>query len=146
MLTYSNKSIFESDAQWLVNPVNCVGVMGKGLAAKFKAKYPIVYDMYRKDCQSGCYYPGFVCFYYLPGIYSVLICNFATKYHWADLSKLEWIEKGLQNFANEYTHRRVKSIAFPKLGCGNGGLDWKKVRPLMVKYLGDLPLDVTIHL
>lgn len=133
------KSIFEHDKNtWLVNPVNCVGVMGKGLALEFKKRYPAMCAQYKEDCLDGTWKPGEVLGYTQWNIYC-----FPTKFHWKDPSKLEWVRIGLCNLLEEYpTH----SIAFPKLGCGLGGLAWKDVHEYIRAFALLAPCEtVYIH-
>ena len=143
MITYVRTNIFESNAQVLVNTVNTVGVMGKGLAKEFKRLYPEMFKQYQKFCEEGQLTVGKLQVYKTPNKW---VLNFPTKANWRHPSKLEYIEQGLQKFVDNYERLGVKSVAFPMLGCGNGGLSWEdEVKPLMEKYLGDLPIEVFIH-
>jgi O-acetyl-ADP-ribose deacetylase (regulator of RNase III) len=142
MLLYHRTSLLESTAQTVVNTVNCVGVMGKGLAAEFKKKFPDMFKTYKSICESGLLEPGKL---WLRKADEQWILNFPTKLHWRNPSKLEWIESGLHKFTQEYDQRGITDIAFPRLGCGNGGLDWEEVRPMMEHYLSKLPIRVYIH-
>jgi len=150
MITYiQNGDIFESSAQILVNPVNTVGVMGKGLALEFKKRYPDMFKTYKKICDEKEIEPGRL---YICLGKNHLILLFPTKEHWKDSSKIEYIDDGLRTFCLEllpflveFAGRDIKSIAFPKLGCGNGGLDWEDVKPVMERWLNDLPIDVFIY-
>ena len=135
--------IFESKMNTLVNTVNCVGVMGKGIAQIYKKKYPKMFEEYKAQCinkeiHTGCLYP-----YYEDG--SVLVLNFPTKEHWRSPSKLEYITKGLDWFVDNYSKLGITSIAFPPLGCGNRGLDWDTVGPVMYKKLMNLPIEIEIY-
>ena len=144
MLTYIVGDIFQSPAHVLVNTVNTVGVMGKGIAKKFKAIYPEMFEQYRRLCESKKLTVGKVWLYKTPNKW---ILNFPTKTTWRKPSELEYIEAGLKAFVNGYAERGISSIAFPTLGCGNGELDWnKQVRPVMEKYLKRLPIDIFIYL
>lgn len=142
MIEYVKTSIFESPAMALVNPVNCVGVMGKGLALEFKKRYPAMFQDYKEACEAGILEPGIV--HYYP-IGDKVIINFPTKRHYRNESKPWYISAGLHYFARTYEAYRITSVSFPKLGCGNGGLDWEMVKPIMEKYLGKLPIAVYIH-
>ena len=143
MIKTAAGDIFKSEAECIVNPVNCIGVMGKGLALKFKRKYNKMFIDYVMRCREGQVKTGQPYLYKAEGR---LILNFPTKQHWRDPSKLEYIEAGLKYFARNYRTWEITSIAFPKLGCGCGGLDWEKdVKPLMYKYLGDFE-DITVYL
>ena len=141
MITYSSKSIFDSEAQTLVNPVNCVGVMGAGLAKEFKVRYPAMFESYSKACKVGLLTPGML---QLHKTNSKWILNFPTKTDWRVGSTLGWIEAGLGKFASSYKEVGITSVAFPEIGCGLGGLDWDDVRALMCKYLDNLDIPVEI--
>lgn len=143
MLKYVRGDIFNSPAQVLVNTVNTVGVMGKGIALSFKKKYPEMFTIYRKACDKHQLVIGKLMLWYGPDHW---ILNFPTKEHWRSPSKMEYIEKGLMAFQRKYADYNITSIAFPKLGCGNGELDWEQVKPLMEKYLKELPIDIYIYL
>ncbi|HEU5375402.1 MAG TPA: macro domain-containing protein [Ktedonobacteraceae bacterium] len=138
---YLKGDIFTSNAQVIVNTVNCKGVMGKGLALAFKQKYPDMFAIYERDCQSGKLQIG------RPTLYqksTPWILNFPTKNHWRFPSKLEYIEKGLTFLTKQYKKAGITSIAFPKLGAQNGQLSWDDVGPLMARYLSQL--DATIYI
>lgn len=144
MITYLRTNIFESNAHVLVNTVNTVGVMGKGLAKEFKRLYPNMFDSYQRYCESGHLITGKLQLFRTTNKW---LLNFPTKQNWRDSSKLEYIESGLQKFVESYEKQGVKSISFPMLGCGNGGLDWElQVKPLMEKYLKRLPIEIFIHI
>ncbi len=144
MIVYTKNSIFASLAQTLVNPVNCSGVMGKGLAAEFKRYYPAVYEEYRQVCLDGALVIGSVHVYKVSD--DRIILNFPTKRHWSNPSFITDIQCGLKCFVLRYKQFGITSVAFPKLGCGNGGLYWNSdVKPLMEHYLQDLPIPVYIH-
>lgn len=142
MLIYRRTSMLESTAQTLTNTVNCVGVMGKGIAHAFKERDPAMFEAYRSLCDRGAFEPGKL---WLWKSVDHWVLNFPTKKHWRHPSKLEWIEAGLVKFCAEYQARGIREISFPRLGCGNGNLDWDDVRPLMERYLSDLPIPVFIH-
>lgn len=144
MLIYLKTSLFDSSAQVLVNTVNTVGVMGKGIALQFKRLYPEMFKEYQRFCENGSLEIGKLWIYKSANKW---ILNFPTKTTWRSKSKLEYIEAGLKKFVATYQERGIESIAFPQLGTGNGGLDWEKeVKPLMEKYLRHLPIQVYIHL
>ena len=142
MINYVSGNIFESTAQTIVNPINCVGVMGAGLARQFRDKYPDMFKRYRKFCLSGLIKPGNLMLYKSTDYW---ILNFPTKNDWRAQSQIEFIESGLQKFVDTYKQKGITSIAFTKLGCGLGGLDWICVKPIMEKYLNDLPIDVFVY-
>lgn len=134
--------LFSSEAKTLVNTVNCVGVMGKGIALDFKKKYPDMYAEYEQLCSRKEVKPGKP--YYYSDLYGTSIINFPTKDHWRSPSKVSYIASGLDWFRENYAHLGITSIAFPPLGCGNGGLPWTVVGPLMYKKLSDLPIDIEV--
>jgi O-acetyl-ADP-ribose deacetylase (regulator of RNase III) len=142
MLIYYRTSILESSSQTVVNTVNCVGVMGKGIADAFKQRYPSMFRAYKTICDQRLLTPGKLWLWRGPDQW---VLNFPTKDHWRNPSRLEWIEAGLRKFKAEYERHGIVEISFPRLGCGNGGLNWSDVRPLMEAYLSKLPIQVYIH-
>ena len=144
MITYIEGNLFLSTAQTLVNTVNTVGVMGKGIARDFKHLYPAMFEEYKRHCDEGTLAMGSLLLYRTAHKWVV---NFPTKRHWKQASRLSDIELGLETFQRTYAEQGITSIAFPQLGCGHGGLDWEsQVRPLMERYLGALPIEVFIHI
>lgn len=144
MLTYVEIELFQSPAQALVNTVNTVGVMGKGIAAVFKQLYPEMYEEYRALCGQGKFKVGML---YIYRTHNKTIVNFPTKKHWRQRSRVEFIEAGLTKFVNRYADYGISSVSFPQLGCGHGELDWERqVQPVMEQHLRDLPIPVYIHL
>ena len=138
-IEYIKGDILDADVQALVNPVNCVGVMGKGLALLFKRVYPGNYDAYLKACRAGEVRPGRM-FTYETGRAEGprLIVNFPTKRHWRDSSRIEDIEAGLRGLVWEIAARNIRSVALPAVGCGLGGLEWTDVRERIETTLGGL--------
>jgi O-acetyl-ADP-ribose deacetylase (regulator of RNase III) len=144
MITYIQGNIFESPAQVLTNTVNCVGVMGKGLALEFKKRHPDLFADYKKRCDRLDVKPGRP---YLWENDKVQVLNFPTKRHWRESSRLEDIEEGLKYLAQNYEHWGIYTLALPPLGCGNGGLSWNEVKPLVETHLGPLSdLEVFVYL
>ena len=139
---YSN--IFDSNAHALVNAVNCVGVMGKGVALAFKKRYPDMFEDYVLRCRRKEVKPG-VPYVYHCTINNLFIINFPTKQHWSNPSKLKWIRQGLQRLAEYIPKWHVRSIAIPALGCTNGGLSWENVYPLIVKWMFPLNIPLEIY-
>jgi uncharacterized protein YwgA/O-acetyl-ADP-ribose deacetylase (regulator of RNase III) len=135
--------IFNSKAQTLINTVNCVGIMGKGIAAEFKKCFPEMYKDYVARCKREEVQPG-IPYLYNSGMFSPQVVNFPTKYHWRAASRIEDIEKGLQILSKKYKEWNIKSIAIPPLGCGNGQLLWESVGPLIYKYTSkwDIPVEM----
>ena len=142
MLTYLYASLFESPAQTLVNTVNTVGVMGKGIAKTFRERYPSMYSEYRKLCDQEKLATGML---HLWKGDDRWVLNFPTKTTWRLLSKLTYIEKGLQTFVENYEKMGIVSVSFPPLGCGNGNLNWADVRPIMESYLNKISIPVYVH-
>ena len=143
MLTYVIGDLFRSPAKVLVNTVNVVGVMGKGIAKDFKLIYPEMFDEYQRLCESKQLDIGRLFLYRTPHKW---VLNFPTKKHWRQPSKPEYIEAGLKAFVDGYARNSITSVAFPPLGCGNGELDWdRQVRPMMESYLSKLPIEVYVH-
>ena len=142
MIKYIKGDLFSSPAQVLVNTVNLDGVMGKGIALKFKKLYPEMFTKYQKFCENKMLEMGKLWLYKSEKKW---ILNFPTKIHWRNPSKIEYIEIGLQKFVAMYKEKNITSIAFPKLGCGNGGLKWEDVKPLMDYYLKNLPIEIYIY-
>ena len=144
MITYVDFSLFESPAKVLVNTVNTVGVMGKGIAKDFKTLYPEMFSGYQRLCEENMFSVGQLWLYKTPHKW---VLNFPTKTHWRNPSRPEYVEAGLEKFTRIYQDARITSISFPQLGCGNGGLDWStQVKPLMERHLKKLPLEIFIHL
>ena len=142
MVEIISGNIFNSDANAIVNTVNCVGVMGKGLALNFKRRYPEMYAAYRDVCRRKQLRPGMI----LP--YSKtepLILNFAVKDHWRDASKYEWVESCLIRFVNNYERLGIKQAAFPWIGTVNGRLERKRVREIRLHHLEPLPILIEIY-
>ncbi|MER1081279.1 macro domain-containing protein [Pseudomonas aeruginosa] len=135
--------MFKSEATTLVNTVNCVGVMGKGIALEFKKRWPDLMIDYENKCKKKEVRLG------EPYLYTDLagtsIVNFPTKGHWRAASRLADIEEGLLYFLKKYREWNIESIAFPPLGCGNGGLEWDVVGPLMYKILSKVTIPVEIY-
>lgn len=146
MIQFLHSDLFEQDVEALVNTVNTVGIMGKGIAFQFSKKYPLNLKLYQKACKSGEIDIGKP---FLTPTGEIngpkYIINFPTKKDWRGNSRLEYIEKGLHTLAEQIKEYRIKSIALPPLGCGNGGLDWKEVKPLMEKVLAPFS-DVDIRI
>jgi O-acetyl-ADP-ribose deacetylase (regulator of RNase III) len=135
--------LLASKAQTLVNPVNCVGVMGKGLALIFKEKYPNMFYDYKKRCYNGEVVLGKPYLYKNEAVHWIL--NFPTKYHWKDKSNIQDIIACLQYLLENYQEWGITSLAVPALGCGHGGLEWSLVKPILCDYLSLLTIDVEIY-
>jgi len=140
MIQLSQGNLLESNAEALINTVNCVGVMGKGIALQFKQKFPDNFAAYERACRQKEVQIGQM-FTVATGqfINPRFIINFPTKNHWKGKSRIEDIEAGLQALVEEIKKLDIKSIAVPPLGCGNGGLNWNEVRPLIEAAFSQLP-------
>ena len=130
--------LLEAEAEALVNAVNTVGTMGKGIARAFKTAFPDNYRAYARACRAGEVEVGRVFAFERRGAGPRWIVNFPTKQHWRNASRIEWIDDGLRDLRAFIEARTVRSIAVPALGCGLGGLDWSVVRPRIEAALGDL--------
>lgn len=148
MIQYINGNIFTATTQCIVNPVNCVGVMGKGLAREFKKRFPDMFKYYKAQCDTGLLQIGQIAFYkYKTPSTGPIICLFPTKNHWRQASTLEIIEVGLRAFIKYAPEMQIKSVAFPKIGAGLGGLNFNlQVLPLMEMYLAKTDFDVKIYM
>ena len=138
--------ILKSKMQTIVNPVNCKGVMGAGLAKKFKENFPKMYNDYVAQCKNEILKIGKPILWKNPNIHGKWILNFPTKDNWRNPSQISWIEMGLKEIKKNYKAWRIKSIAFPALGCNLGGLSWIEVKPLMEKYLSSIDIPVELYI
>ena len=135
-----NGNIFEATTQSIVNPVNCVGVMGAGLALKFKAFYPEMFTYYKEQCDAGKVRPGVIVAWALDTWHSDdyamhYIFNVPTKIHWRDPSTMSYIRLGVDALITTMKEHDVHSVAIPAIGCGLGGLQWDEVsRTIIEKF------------
>ena len=139
MIEYKNGDILKEEADAIVNTVNCVGVMGRGIALQFKNAFPANYKAYEAACKNKTVMPGSM-FVYATGTLTAprFIINFPTKRHWRGKSSLKDIEAGLDDLARVIQEKGITSIAIPPLGCGLGGLDWPTVRAAIEQRLSGL--------
>jgi len=129
MITYKTGDLFQEEAEAIVNTVNCVGVMGRGIALQFKKQFPENFKEYELACKQNEVVPGKMLIHETGSLIGPkYIINFPTKRHWRGASRMEDIESGLQALADVINKLEIKSIALPPLGCGLGGLDWNEVR------------------
>ena len=143
MFKHVEGNIFNSNKQVIVNTVNCVGVMGKGIALECKLRYPEMFKAYKKYCDQKKLLPGTLQLWKSSDPW---ILNFPTKIHWKDPSKFEYLEKGLDKFINTYNQKGIRSISFPLLGASLGGLPEDKVFQLMKNRLENIiDLDVEVY-
>jgi O-acetyl-ADP-ribose deacetylase (regulator of RNase III) len=146
MIELKRGDILKQDAEALVNTVNCVGVMGRGVALQFRKAYPANYKAYQEASARGEIQSGRMFVFDLNRLVNPrLIINFPTKRHWRGKSRVEDIRAGLQDLVQVLRQHKVHSVAVPPLGCGLGGLDWGRVRPLIEEVLGVLP-DLHVYL
>ena len=146
MIEVKTGDVFKDDSEALVNTVNCVGVMGRGVALQFKERFPSNFKAYKEACDQGLVSPGKM-FVYDTGsmIGPRWIINFPTKRHWRGGSRMEDISSGLDDLKRVIVDNQIRTISVPPLGCGLGGLNWNMVRTLIEGRLSDLQ-DVRIYL
>ncbi len=135
-------NIFSSTSQTIVNTVNCVGVMGAGIALECRLRYPQMFKQYARLCADGQLDVGQLWIYRAPARW---VLNFPTKKHWRFPSKPEYLHRGLQKFMDTYEVRGITSVAFPLLGAQNGGLAPDESRELMLHYLSNCTIPVEIY-
>ena len=161
-IEFRKGNLLDSEAEAVVNTVNTVGVMGKGIALLFRKAYPENYKKYKAECRKNKIQVGKM-FYVRVGEdtspnlfeqmpdsrkseYTQWIINFPTKQHWRSPSKLQWIEDGLKDLQRVIENKRIRSVALPQLGCGNGGLEWRDVEPkIRTTFSGDSDLTIIIY-
>jgi O-acetyl-ADP-ribose deacetylase (regulator of RNase III) len=145
-VTLKSGDLLKDSSEAVVNTVNCVGVMGKGIALQFKQRWPQNFKAYADACKHKLIKPGKV-FIHDMGQWAEprYVVNFPTKVHWRDDSKVEYIESGLRDLIAQAKRLGIKSVALPPLGCGNGGLEWSRVKRAIVDAFKDHP-DIDVHL
>jgi len=142
-ITFCDGDLFASGAAALVNPVNCVGVMGAGLAKQFKQRFPAMFADYQVQCAARFYQPGDCRIWRRPE--QPLIVNIATKDHWREPSQIAWVDRGLRSLAAMLEPNGIRSIAVPPLGCGLGGLPWSEIRNLITEHLSGSETEVLVY-
>ncbi len=135
--------MFKSEVHTIVNTVNCVGVMGKGIALEFKKRFPEMFKDYEDLCKHGDVKLGKP--YIYPRLLKPWILNFPTKDHWRSLAQLQAIEDGLIYLKKHYQKWGIESLAVPPLGCGEGQLEWRVVGPTLYKHLKDLDIPIELY-
>jgi O-acetyl-ADP-ribose deacetylase (regulator of RNase III) len=150
MITIKKGNIFTTECQTIVNTVNCVGVMGAGIAYEFMLRYPAMFEKYQAFCRDGLIDIGSLWVYKhdtseqaeQQAVTRVL--NFPTKRHWKDPSKIAYLEAGLSKFISTYQQKGITSVAFPLLGASKGGLNESSVLAIMQQYLAacDIPIEI----
>ena len=144
MIIYEHGDLLRADTEALINTINCVGVMGKGVALQFKLTYPDNFKAYKIACDKHEVRPGRMFIYNTNYTTNPkYIINFPTKRHWRDYSRIDDIEIGLDALVHDIKNLNIKSIAIPPLGCGNGGLDWSVICPIIKQKL-DVLSDIKI--
>jgi O-acetyl-ADP-ribose deacetylase (regulator of RNase III) len=145
MITFTQGNLLEARAEALVNTVNTVGVMGKGIALMFKERFAENFRQYAAACKAKEVRTGKM---FVTAVHELdgprWIVNFPTKQHWRARSRMEWVVDGLQDLRRFLVEKQVKSIAIPPLGAGNGGLEWADVREQIQRALGDLDIDILV--
>ena len=145
MITFTQGNLLEARAEALVNTVNTVGVMGKGIALMFKERFDENFRRYAAACKAKEVQTGKM---FVTPVHELdgprWIINFPTKQHWRAPSRMEWVVEGLQDLRRFLIEHQVKSIAIPPLGAGNGGLEWAEVREQIERALGDLDIDILV--
>lgn len=136
MIESRSGSIFEVEAEALVNPVNCIGVSGAGLAKQYKDAYPANFELYNTVCGKGKLKIGQILVTQIRVEPRCYIVNLPTKIHWKDPSQLFWVHRGLIALLRWARREHIQSIAMPRIGCGLGGLPWPEVRALIVRIFG----------
>lgn len=153
MVVYDDSNdLFSSKADALVNPVNCVGFMGRGLAKEFKKRFPECFEPYVRACKERKLIPGRLMFIRLqiePDLFKPsrpAVILFPTKDHWRGKSHIDWIKQGLTFLRSRYAEWELSSVAMPRIGCGLGGLDWESVRPLIHDAFDTEKLEVIVYM
>lgn len=145
MITFTHGNLLEAPVEALVNTVNTVGVMGRGIALMFKERFSHNYQLYSVACKANKVLVGKM---FVTEVNELAgprwIINFPTKQHWRGNSRIEWVVEGLHDLRFFILKEQVKSIAIPPLGAGNGGLEWLKVRQQIEEILGDLPVEILV--
>ena len=147
MISFAEGNLLDADVEALVNTVNTVGVMGKGIALMFKEAFPGNFKKYEAACKRKEVEVGRM---FVTATGALMgpkwIINFPTKIHWRQRTKMEWVTEGLKDFRRVIETKGIRSVAVPPLGCGNGGLDWQAVRPAIEAALGSMPgVEVIVY-
>jgi O-acetyl-ADP-ribose deacetylase (regulator of RNase III) len=147
MIVFKKGNLLEDPAEALVNTVNTVGVMGKGIALQFKNAFSENYRRYRDACAGGKFRTGQLLVVRDVNLLygEKLIINFPTKEDWKNPSRYEYIESGLSMLAAWLKENPVSSLAMPALGCGNGGLEWERIKKMITWQLGSLPVNIAVY-
>lgn len=142
MLKTATGNMFDYPVSARVNTVNCVGVMGAGIALAFKTRYPEMFYAYQKACRAKQVMPGHLHIWH--SAQGECVINLPTKRHWRESSRYDDVEAGLVALRNYLIEHDVKSLALPALGCGHGGLMWSKVLQMIQTHLGNLETEIYV--
>ena len=142
MITVRVGNLFDSNAQTLVNTVNCVGIMGKGIALEFKKRFPEMNRDYEERCKAGKVKLGRP--YLFTDLVGPWVLNFPTKDHWRSVSRVQDVIEGLEYLKQHYREWGIRSLAMPPLGCGQGQLEWRVVGPTLYRHLSELDIPVEL--
>lgn len=146
MIHFTHGDILCDDSEAVVNPVYCVGVIGRGLALRFRKAYPEVFKLYAEACKRGEVLPGRMFVAETGALVPRYVINFPTKRRWQDKSRMEDLEDGLDALVLLIKERKIRSISVPPLGAGLGGLDWTEVRQRIIAKMETCDgVDVTIY-
>ena len=144
MIKYKQGDLLKDKANYLINTVNCVGAMGKGIAKQFKIAYPEMYNEYKKQCSLGNIDIGKPHLWEFKDLFHpITIINLPTKIHWEEDSTYIYVQKGLNWLVEYFQDKPTETVAVPPLGCGNGGLSWSKVKNMIEDALE--PLETTFY-
>ena len=146
MIEFKTGNMFDQDCEYIINTVNCVGVMGKGVAFAFKNKYPEMFAEYKKECEVGNIDIGKPFIWKYKDMFEPqIVINLPTKMHWKDPSTLVYIQNGLNWLRNYFENKPNSTVVMPALGCGNGGLDWDTVKNMIQESLEDLKTQFFVY-
>ena len=147
MIRFIRGNLLDAEAEAVVNTVNTVGVMGKGIALQFKEAFPDNFRAYKAACNAGDVRVGQMFVTSNETLtHPKWIINFPTKKHWRHPTKIEWVHEGLRDLRRVIADKGIRSVAVPPLGCGNGGLDWERVRPIIESMLSGLAgVEVVVY-
>ena len=143
MLSIIHGNLFDADVDVLVNPCNCEGVAGKGVSLQFKKLFPKYYEVYRRACNFNELAPGKLHLYNTGLKYRII--SFPTKDNWRQPSRYEWIQAGIDKIVDHWDFFGFESVGMPKIGCGEGGLEWKRVRFMLARAFSREPFDVRVY-
>lgn len=146
MISFAQGNLLDADVEALVNTVNTVGIMGKGIALMFKERFPRNFELYALACDNQEVKVGRMFVTESKELFGPKwIINFPTKMHWRSNTRIEWIKEGLEDLVDVINEKKIRSLALPPLGCGNGGLNWSDVKPIIVKALADVDARIVIY-